>query len=171
MVVAIEHRNRGVPMKMDGGKIRQAICAVGLVGACAFLLGPVVFGTAASSPNARRDVLIEFPSEATARVPTPGGHDSKETRTVSFVNRTDALEYPFQLDNTTEMVRLNLSVEVEHGLVRWELIDPAGVVRSDIRTTERARMDDTELSGMQGKWVLRMHFEDATGRYHIGWIR
>jgi hypothetical protein len=32
-------------------------------------------------------------------------------------------------------------------------------------------MDDTELTGMQGKWVLRMNFEDATGRYQIDWSR
>jgi hypothetical protein len=158
-------------MNMDSGKVRPTIRVAGLVGAWAFLLGPVGFGTAASSPNPRRDVIIEIPSEATATAPTAGGHESKEARTISFVNRTNVAEYPFHLDSATEVVRLNLSVEVEHGLVRWELIDPSGAVRSNIGTTERARMDETELTGMPGKWLLRMKFEDATGRYNISWIR
>jgi hypothetical protein len=158
-------------MNVEYNKLRQGIRYAGLAGACVFLLGPIVFGTAASSPNPRRDVLIDFPSEAVATAPTPGGGEAEEARSVSFVNRTNAVEYPFHLDNATDVVRLKLSVEVEHGLVRWELIDPVGAVRSNIRTTERASMDGTELTGMQGKWVLRMNFEDATGRYRISWTR
>jgi len=158
-------------MKIDRCKVGQGIRCAGLVGACAFLLGPTVFGTAASSPNPRRDVLIDIPSEAVATATAPVGAESKEAKTVSFVKSTKVVEYPFQLDNATDVVRLNLAVEVEHGLVRWELIDPAGAVRTNIRTTERARMDDTDLTGMQGKWVLRMNFEDATGRYDISWSR
>jgi hypothetical protein len=158
-------------MNRVSGRLRQAITAVGVIGVCIFLLGPIVFGTAAYSPNPRRDVFIDVPSEVVATAPTPGGGATKESRTVNFVNRTNVVEYPFHLDNATDVVRLNLSVEVEHGLVRWELMDPAGAVRSEIGTTERASMDETELTGMEGKWILRMNFEDATGRYHISWVR
>jgi hypothetical protein len=161
-------------MNIDRNKLQRTIRVAGLLAACAFVLGLVVFGTAASSPNPRRDVSIDFPADIAVTTPadrTPVAGAPGENRDVSFVNRTNVVEYPFHLDNETDVVRLNLSVEVEHGLVRWELVDPAGVVRSNIRTTERARMDDTELTGMQGKWLLRMNFEDATGRYHISWSR
>src|ERR1700733_1496292 len=63
MVVAIEQLKRGVPMIIHHGTLRQYIRYAGLVGACALLLGPAVFRTAASSPNPRRDVLIAFHSD------------------------------------------------------------------------------------------------------------
>jgi hypothetical protein len=158
-------------MRINYEKLRQAARGLALVGACGSVLGMAVFGATASSPNPRRDVLIAVPSDVDALAPAEGGAAIGEKRSESFVSRTNAVEYPFQLDRETDVVRLNLSVEVEHGLVRWELIDPSGAVRSNIRTTERARMDDAELTGMQGKWVLRMNFEDATGRYQLDWSR
>jgi len=161
-------------MNINDCKLRRTIRSIGLAVTCAFVLGLIVFGTAASSPNPRRDVRIDFPSGVASTTPadrTLIAGASGEKRDVSFVNRTNFVEFPFHLDNETDVVRLNLSVEVEHGLVRWELVDPAGAVRSNISTTERARMDDTELTGIQGKWILRMNFEDATGRYHIDWSR
>jgi hypothetical protein len=170
-LVANEHQGRGVPMNTDLGKVRRRIRAVALAGAYALVLGSIVFGAAASSLRSRRDVHVDTRSEAIATVATETGGASKESRTASFVNRTNVVEYPLHLDSATEVVRLSLSVEVEHGLVRWELTDPTGAVRSKIRTTGRARMEDTELTGMQGKWVLRMNFEDATGRYHVSWSR
>jgi hypothetical protein len=162
-------------MNMDRGKVRSAIRVAGLVGACAFLLGPVVFGTAASSPNSRRDVLIEFPSEGNATTPadrtlvTDAQPDLKKDE--SFTNETKVVEYRFRLDSSTDMVHLNISAEVEHGLVRWELIDPTGEVRTKIGTTERASMNTTDIQAIKGEWLLRMTLQDATGRYHVRWVR
>jgi len=158
-------------MKINHEKLRQSVRVLALVCACGSVLGIVVFAAAASSPSPRRDVTMGVPPDADALVPADDGAATGEKKSESFVKRTNVVEYPFQLDHSTDVVRLNLSVEVEHGLVRWELIDPSGAVRSNISTTERARMDDTELTGMQGKWVLRMNFEDATGRYQIDWSR
>jgi hypothetical protein len=158
-------------MRINYERLRHAGRVLALVGACGSVLGIAVFAAAASSPNARRDVLMSVPSDVEVLAPVEGGAATGEKRSESFVNRTNAVEYPFQLDRETDVVRLNLSVAVEHGLVRWEVIDPSGAVRSNISTTERARMDDTELTGMQGKWVVRMNFEDATGRYEIAWSR
>jgi len=38
-------------MKMDSSQARWGIRVAGLVGAYGLILGPIVFGTAASSPN------------------------------------------------------------------------------------------------------------------------
>ncbi len=162
-------------MNMDNGKVRPTIRVAALVGTCTFLLGPVVFGTVVSSPNPRRDVLIEFPSDggtATAADRTLLADAQPELRKdESFANETKVVEYRFRLDSSTDMVHLNISAEVEHGLVRWELIDPTGEVRAKIGTTERASMSTTDIQAIKGEWLLRMTLQDATGRYHVRWIR
>jgi hypothetical protein len=75
------------------------------------------------------------------------------------------------LDGWSDMVHLNVSAEVEHGLVRWELIDPTGEVRANIGTTERGSMDTTNIQAMKGEWLLRVTLQDATGHYKIHWAR
>ncbi len=115
-------------MKMDTGKLRTAMRVVGLVGACVFLLGPVVFGMAASAPNSRRDVLIDFPSDVAATTAADrtlvAEAQLELKKDESFTNETKVVEYRFRLDNSSDMVHLSVSAEVEHGVVRWELIDP-----------------------------------------------
>ena len=162
-------------MKMDSSNARQAIRAAWLVGACALVLGAIVFSTAASSPNPRRDVRIEFPSNP---APTTSAdrtlvidEQPELKKDESFTNETKVAEYRFRLDSSSDMVHLNISAEVEHGLVRWELIDPTGEVRTTIRTTERASMNTTDIQAIKGEWLLRMTLQDATGRYHIDWTR
>jgi hypothetical protein len=162
-------------MTIHHGKLLQGIRYTGLVGACALLLGPVVFGIAASSPNPQRDVLIEFPSDVattTAADRTLVGDAQPELKKdESFTNETKVAEYRFRLDSSSDMVHLKVSAEVEHGLVRWELIDPTGEVRANIGTTEHASMDTTNIQAIKGEWLLRVTLQDATGRYHINWIR
>jgi hypothetical protein len=89
----------------------------------------------------------------------------------TFTNETKVVEYRFRLDSSSEMVHLNISAEVEHGLVRWELIDPTGQVRARIGTTERASMNTSDIQAIKGEWVLRMTLQDATGHYKIHWMR
>ena len=162
-------------MNKDLGKLRQVIHAAGLSGACAFILGLVVFGTAASSPNPRRDVRIDFPSDASAATPadrtlvTDAQTELKKDET--FTHETKVVEYRFRLDSSSEMVHLNISAEVERGLVRWELIDPSGEVRANIGTTDRASMDTTNIQAIKGAWVLRVTLQDATGHYKMRWQR
>jgi hypothetical protein len=162
-------------MKMESGKMRPAARIAVRVGACAFLLGPVVFGTAASSPNARRDVLIDFPSDVAATTAADrtlvaeAQPDLKKDE--SFKDETKVVEYRFRLDNSSDMVHLSISAEVEHGLVGWELIDPTGKVRTSIGTTERASMNTTDIQAIKGEWLLRVALQGATGRYHISWTR
>jgi hypothetical protein len=173
MLVANEHLKRGAPMSMDSGKLRQAIRVMGLGGACALVLGSIVFGTAAFSPNPRRDVRIDIPSDvatATAAdrtVVTDAPPELKKDE--SFTNETKVVQYRFRLDNSSDMVHLNISAEVEHGLVRWELIDPTGAVRTRIGTTARASMDTTNIQAIKGEWLLRLTLQDATGHYKIHW--
>jgi hypothetical protein len=175
MVVAVEQLKRGVPMIMHPGKLRRGIRYAGLVGACALLLGPVVFRTAASSPNPRRDVLIDFPSDDAAAMAgdrTLAADAQPELKMdESFTKQTKLVEYRFRLDSSWGVVHLNISAEVGHGLVRWELIDPTGEVRARIGTTERASMNTTDIQAIRGEWLLRMTLQDATGRYHIDWSR
>jgi hypothetical protein len=162
-------------MNMDSGKVRRGIRVAGLVGACAVSVGPIVFGTAASSPNPRRDVSIEIPSNpaptmsADRTLVTDAQPELKKDE--SFTNETKVVEYRFRLDSSSDMVHLNISAEVEHGLVRWELIDPTGEVRTRIGTTERAAMDTTNIQAIKGEWLLRVTLKDATGRYRLSWIR
>jgi len=162
-------------MNIDSDKLRPAIRVAGLVGAYAFLLGPVVLGTAASSPNPRRDVLIEFPSDVATTTAADrtlvADAQTELKKDESFTNETKVVEYRFRLDASTDMVHLNISAEVEHGGVRWELIDPTGAVRASIGTTERASMNTTDIQAIKGEWLLRMTLQDATGRYKIHWQR
>lgn len=162
-------------MNRDCGKLRQVIRVAGLIGACAFVSGLVVFGTAASSPNPRQDVSTGFPSDASATAPedrtlvTEAQTELKKDET--FTNESKVVAYRFRLESSSEMVHLDISAEVEHGLIRWELIDPFGQVRARIGTTERASMNTSDTQAIKGEWVLRMTLQDATGHYKIHWIR
>jgi hypothetical protein len=162
-------------MNFDSSMARSAVRVAGLVGACAFLLGPAVFGTAAASPNARRDVLIQFPAGAIATTPADrtliAETQPELKKDESFTNETKVVEYRFRLDRSSDMVHLNISAEVVHGLVRWELIDPTGKVRTNIGTSERASMNTTDIQAVKGEWMLRMTLQDATGRYQVRWVR
>lgn len=162
-------------MKMDSVKVWPGIRAAWLAGACAcaLILGPSVFGTAASSPDPRRDVRLDIPSDAvtatgpdrTLAIDAPPELKKDE----SFTNETKVVEYHFRLDSSSDMVRLNVSAKVEHGLVRWELVDPTGEVRARVGTTERGSMDTTNIQALRGEWLLRVTLQDATGHYKIHW--
>jgi hypothetical protein len=173
MLVAVERYQRGAPMKMDSSQARWGIRVAGLVGAFGLILGTIVFGTAASSPNPRRDVLIDFPSElgATASADRTLVADAQPElkKDENFTNESKVMEYRFRLDSSSDMVHLNISAEVEHGLVRWELIDPTRAVRTRIGTTEHASMDTTNIQAIKGEWLLRVTLKEATGHYKIHW--
>jgi hypothetical protein len=175
MVVAIEQRKRGVPMTTHHGKLGKGIRYVGLAGVCALLLGTGVLRTAASSPNPRRDVLIDFPADVAAPMAsdrTLAADAQPELKMdESFTNQTKLVEYRFRLDSSRDEVHLKISAEVGHGLVHWDLIDPTGRLRARIGTTERASMNTTDIRAIKGEWLLRMTLQDATGRYQVDWTR
>jgi hypothetical protein len=162
-------------MNVDSGKVRRGIRVAGLLGACALIAGPIVFSTAASWPSPRRDVRVDIPSNpppmmsADRTLVTDEQPELKKDE--SFTNETKVVDYRFRLDSSSDMVHLNISAEVEHGLVRWELIDPTGAVRTRIGTTVRANMDTTNIQAIKGEWMLRVTLKDATGHYKIHWIR
>ena len=162
-------------MKMDRGKVQQGIRVAGLLGACALIVGLIVFTTAASWPSSRRDVRIEIPSNPTPTMSADrtlvidGQPELKKDE--SFTNETKVVEYRFRLDSSSDMVHLNICAEVAHGVVRWELIDPTGEVRANIGTTERASMDTTNIQAIKGAWVLRVTLQDSTGHYKMHWQR
>jgi hypothetical protein len=162
-------------MTVDSCNVRRIIRVAGLAGACVLILGPIVFGTAASWPSTRHDVRIDIPSDATTSAAADRTlvTDARPElqKDESFTNETKIVEYRFRLDNSSDMVHLNISAEVEHGLVRWELIDPNGEVRARIGTTERASMNTSNIQAIKGEWLLRMTLQDATGRYRLSWIR
>jgi hypothetical protein len=160
-------------MNMDSDKVRRGTRLAWLVGVCVLILGPVVLGVAASSPNPRRDVLINSPSDLAATTSADrtlvADAQLELKKDESFTNETKVAEYRFRLDSSSDMVHLNISAEVEHGLVHWELIDPTGEVRTRISTTERASMDTTNIQAIKGEWLLRVTLKDATGHYKIHW--
>lgn len=170
-------------MKTDHRKAVRAIRVAGLTGACVCVLGLAASNGGASFPNPHRDVRNDFASGFTA----PVSADSELTDAIAFspapdaksqlkqeerfTNKTNTVECRLRLEDPTDTVHLKVSAEVEHGLVRWELIDPTGATRSRFGTTERASMDTTNIQAIKGEWVLRLTLQDATGRYHIFWAQ
>jgi hypothetical protein len=144
-----------------------------LMGVLVYLLGAGVPSTTAYTPNANRDVSYDFltVADTSARILAAPSPASELTKDETFTNQTDVRDYLFTLDDATRMVHLNIAAEVKHGLVRWELLDPTGTTRTRIGTTERASMDTTNIQAIKGEWHLRMTLEDATGSYHVHWVR
>lgn len=160
-------------MNTDWKGLRHRIRATFLMGVLVYLLGAGVASTTAYTPNAKRDVRNDFSfaddtRTATTNAPSPAPELTKDE---TFTNQTDVRDYLFTLEDATRMVHLNIAAEVKHGLVRWELIDPTGTTRTKIGTTERASMDTTNIQAIKGEWHLRMTLEDATGSYHLHWVR
>ena len=170
-------------MNTENGKSVRGMRAAGLVGACVCILGLAASNGGASFPNPHRDVRNDFASGFAAPISADGelttatgnpfspASDAKSQlkQEERFTNKTNSVEYHLRLENPADTVHLTVSAEVEHGLVRWELIDPTGATRSRVGTTERASMDTTNIQAIKGEWVLRMTLQDATGRYHICW--
>jgi hypothetical protein len=159
-------------MNTDWG-LRHRMRATFLMGVLVYLLGAGVASTTAYTPNANRDVRNDFSAAdetptATTNAPSPA---PELTRDETFSNQTDVRDYLFTLDDATRTVHLNIAADVKHGRVRWELIDPTGTTRTKIGTTERASMDTTNIQAIKGEWHLRMTLEDATGSYHLHWVR
>lgn len=157
-------------MNREFKKFGHGIGIAGLLGVCVFLLQPVRSGNAASLPNPHRDVQMDFGgvSGSVASPNVPAASEMKKEE--KFTNQTNVVEYRFRLENAQELVHLKVSAEVTHGLVRWELIDPTGAVRTTIGTTERASMDTTDIQAIKGQWLLRMTLQDATGSYRVHWV-
>jgi hypothetical protein len=160
-------------MNTDWTSLRQRMRAPCLIGVSVYLLGAGVASTTAYTPNPQRDVSYGFltAADTSTRIVAAPSPAPELTKDESFTNQTDVRDYLFTLDDTTRMVHLNIAAEVKHGLVRWELIDPTGATRTEIRTTERASMDTTNIQAIKGEWHLRMKLEDATGSYHLHWVR
>ncbi|MGC1171398.1 MAG: hypothetical protein WA886_21015 [Candidatus Acidiferrales bacterium] len=159
-------------MNTDWTSLRGKIRATCLVGVSVYLLGAGVASTTAYTPSANRDVTYSFVTAGDTLTSPPNSPSPAQelTKDETFTNQTDVRDYLFTLDDATRMVHLNIAAEVKHGRVRWELIDPTGATRTEIRTTERASMDTTNIQAIKGEWHLRMTLEDATGSYHVHWV-
>jgi hypothetical protein len=160
-------------MNTDRTSLRRGMRATCLVGVSVYLLGAGVASTTAYTPNVNRDVSDGFMSAGDSlMMPATAPSSALElTKDETFTNRSDVRDYFFTLDDSARMVHLNIAAEVKHGRVRWELIDPTGATRARIGTTERASMDTTNIQAIKGEWHLRLTLEDATGSYHVHWVR
>jgi hypothetical protein len=160
-------------MNTDWKSLRHLIRATFLMSVLVSLLGAGVASTSAYTPNANRDVSYDFlvAADTSTRILAAPWPAPELTKDETFTNQTDVRDYLFTLDDATRMVHLSIAAEVKHGLVRWELIDPTGTTRTRIGTTERASMDTTNIQAIKGEWHLRMTLEDATGSYHVHWVR
>jgi hypothetical protein len=164
---------RGVPMNTDWKRLRYRIRTTSLVGVSVYMLGAGVASTTAYTPNPNRDVRNDLSTAADTRTPTANAPSPAPelTKDETFTNQTEVRDYLFTLHDATRMVHLNITAEVKHGLVRWELIDPTGTTRTRIGTTERASMNTTNIQTIEGEWHLRVTLEEATGSYHVHWVR
>ena len=157
-------------MRIATGRIQYGIRTLGLLAACVYLLGPAASNNAARVPNANRDVESSLQSDFESS-PTAFASTSELTRDEKFTNQTDVGEYRFTLDTNNDDVHLTVNAEIKHGLLRWELVDPTGAVRTRIGTTERASMDTSNIKAIKGEWLLRMTLESATGKYQVHWVQ
>jgi hypothetical protein len=158
-------------MKIAPGRIQRGIRTLGLVAASVYLLGPAASENAARVPNANRDVDSSLQSDFASSPAAAPAPTSELTKDESFTNRSDVRDYRLTLDNDRDDVHLAVDAEIKHGLLRWELIDPTGAVRTRIATTEHASMDASDIKAIKGEWLLRMTLESATGKYQVHWVQ
>jgi hypothetical protein len=157
-------------MKIATGGIQYGIRTLGLVAACVYLLGPAASNNGARVPNANRDVESSLQSDFESS-PTTFASTSELTKDEKFTNQTDVREHRFTLDTDNDDVHLTVNAEIKHGLLRWELIDPTGAVRTRIGTTEHASMNSSDIKAIKGEWLLRVSLESATGKYQVHWVQ
>ena len=158
-------------MKIAPGRLQHGIRTLGLVAACVYLLGPAAFENAARVPNVNRDVESSFQSGFVTSPAVAAAPTSELMKDESFTNQSDVRDYRLTLDNDSDDVHLTVNAEINHGLLRWELIDPTGAVRTRIATTEHASMDTSDIKAIKGEWLLRMTLESATGKYQVHWVQ
>jgi hypothetical protein len=162
-------------MRIAAGRIQYGIRTLGLVAACVYLLGPATSDNAARVPNANRDLdssfQSDFVSSSVLSPAVPAALTSELTKDESFTNQSNVREYRVTLGTDNDDVHLTVNAEIKHGLLRWELIDPTGAVRTRIGTTERASMDTSNIKAIKGEWLLRMTLESATGKYQVHWVQ
>jgi hypothetical protein len=162
-------------MNIAAGRIQHGIRTLGLVAACVYLLGPAASDNAARVPSANRDVdsslQSDFVSSFALSPAATAASTSELTKDESFTNQSDVRDYRLTLDNDSDDVHLTVNAEINHGLLRWELIDPMGAVRTRIGTTEHASMDTSNIKAIKGEWLLRMTLESATGKYQVHWVQ
>jgi hypothetical protein len=157
-------------MKAVEGKTVRSIRILTLVIACACLLGPAVPKNTAGVPNANRDVEASFQPNGVWSRTAADASKSELNKDEKFTGQTDVREYRYTINTDNGEVHLNVTAEVKHGLVRWELIDPTGAVRTRVGTTEHASMNTTDMKAIKGEWLLRVTLEDATGKYQVHWV-
>jgi hypothetical protein len=162
-------------MRISAGRIQHVIRTVSLVAACVYLLGPAASDNAARVPNANRDVdsslRSDFVSSSVLSPALAAAPTSELTKDESFTNQSDVRDYRLTLDNDHDDVHLAVTAEIKRGVLRWELIDPTGAVRTRIATTEHASMDTSDIKAIKGEWLLRMTLESATGKYQVHWVQ
>jgi hypothetical protein len=158
-------------MEITAGRIQYGIRTLALVAASVGLPGPAASNHLARVPNANRDLESSLPSEFASSPAAAAASTSELTKQESFTNQTDVREYRFTLDTDNDDLALTVNAEIKHGLLRFELIDPAGAVRTRIRTTERASMNASDIKAIQGECLLRVTLESATGKYQVHWVQ
>jgi hypothetical protein len=147
------------------------IRTLGVVTACSCLLGLAASNNAARAPNPNRDVETGFQPNTVSSQTAAAASKAELTKDEKFTGQTDVREYRFTIDTDSGEVHLNVTAEIKHGLLRCELIDPTGAVRTKIGTTEHASMNTSDMKAIKGEWLLRVTLEDATGKYQVHWVK
>ena len=157
-------------MKIISGRTRFGMRIVGLITACTCLLGPAASNNFARVPKPNRDVETSFQPNINPSQTATAASKSELTKDEKFTDQTNTREYRFTINSDSGEVHLNVTAEIKHGLLRCELIDPTGAVRTKIGTTEHASMNTSDMKAIKGEWLLRMTLEDATGKYQVHWV-
>jgi hypothetical protein len=157
-------------MKIVVRGTRKGIGPLGLAAACIFLLGPAASNNFARVPNPDRDLDTSLQANISPSQTAAADSKSELTKDEKFTGQTNVREYRFTIDTDSGEVHLNVAAEIKHGLLRFELIDPTGAVRTKIGTTEHASMNTNNIKAIKGEWLLRVTLEDATGKYQVHWV-
>jgi hypothetical protein len=158
-----------VLMKILAGRTRYGNQTFGLVTACIFLLG-LAANNAARVPNPNRDAETSLQPGIEPSPTAAAASKSGLIKDEKFTGQTNVREYRFTINTDRGEVHLNVTAEIKQGLLRCELIDPTGAVRTKIGTTEHASMNTNDMKAIKGEWLLRLTLEDATGKYQVHWV-
>jgi hypothetical protein len=157
-------------MEMLAPRTRYGIRPLGLVTACIFLLRPAASPNAARVPKPNRDVKTSLQRSVDSSQTAAAVSKSELIKDEKFTSQTDVRQYRFTINTNNGEVHLSVAAQMKHGLLRCELIDPTGAVRTRIGTTEHASMNTSDMKAIKGEWLLRVTLEGATGKYQVHWV-
>ena len=107
-------------------------------------------------------VLVLAAVALTAALPAEQTSDLSSSQ--DFSAATETREIEIEVSESARSVSVRANVDLEQGLVRFQLLDPSGAQRlSGAVTSGHAEWESGELPAVVGIWRARFELERATG--------